>query len=264
MDNKISTIDNLATTLGTQINSINTNTTTLKNYGDTALADLATSNTISAKKLSVTTTKNDLTKAKQDLIQTRASYESRILTSKANIEAQKNTIKLNTATYNDTINGNSTDVVSARNSIRSAQISLEKTILALKDYQIYANYDGVIRDIPWQVGSQTLATESISVTNSGGYEVVVSLDQVDIVKIRSGMSAKISLDAYAGSVFTGSVSSVSQSSTETSGVVSYTAKILLPHIDREIYSNMSATVEIIIAEKSGVLVIPARAAKSEK
>jgi multidrug resistance efflux pump len=117
--------------------------------------------------MSVTNAQNDITKAKQDLIQTRANYESRILTSQANIESQKNTIKLNTATYNDTINGNNTDVVSARNSIKSAQISLEKTILALKDYQIYANYDGVISDIPWQVGSQTLATESISVTNTG-------------------------------------------------------------------------------------------------
>jgi HlyD family secretion protein len=94
--------------------------------------------------------------------------------------------------------------------------------------------------------------------------VVVSLDQVDIVKIKSGMSAKVSLDAYANTTFSGVVSSVSQSSIETSGVVSYTAKIRMPNIDKEVYSNMSATVEITIAEKYDILIIPAQAAKSEK
>lgn len=78
------------------------------------------------------------------------------------------------------------------------------------------------------------------------------------------MSAKISLDAYADSTFTGTVSAVSPTPIEASNVVSYTAKILMPAIDKEIYSNMSATVQIIIAEKNNVLVIPTRATKSEK
>jgi HlyD family secretion protein len=154
----------------------------------------------------VTNAENDITKAKQDLIQTRADYESRILTSQAGIESQKNTIKLNTATYNDTINGNSTDVIGARNSIRGAEISLAKTQLMLKDYQLYSTFDGVIRSMPWVVGdtvvaSSTTTSDSISITNSGGYEIRVSLDQADIVKIKPGMSARISLDAYANRTF---------------------------------------------------------------
>lgn len=92
----------------------------------------------------------------------------------------------------------------------------------------------------------------------------MSLDQVDIVKIQAGMTAKISLDAYADTSFTGVVSSVSPTPTETSNVVSYTAKILMPTISKEVYSNMSATIQIIIAEKNDVLVIPIRATKSDK
>jgi hypothetical protein len=38
----------------------------------------------------------------------------------------------------------------------------------------------------------------------------------------------------------------------------------MPNIDKEVYSNMSATVEITIAEKYDILIIPAQAAKSEK
>lgn len=84
------------------------------------------------------------------------------------------------------------------------------------------------------------------------------------MKIKPGMNAKISLDAYANSTFTGTVSSVSPTPVESSNVVSYTAKILMPSIDREVYSNMSATVQIIITEKNDVLIIPTKAIKSDK
>lgn len=78
------------------------------------------------------------------------------------------------------------------------------------------------------------------------------------------MNTQISLDAYANSTFTGTVSSVSPTPLESSNVVSYTAKILMPKIDREVYSNMSATVQIVVAEKDNVLIIPSKALKSEK
>jgi hypothetical protein len=38
----------------------------------------------------------------------------------------------------------------------------------------------------------------------------------------------------------------------------------MPKIDREVYSNMSATVQIVVAEKDNVLIIPSKALKSEK
>lgn len=107
-------------------------------------------------------------------------------------------------------------------------------------------------------------TESISITNSGGYEIRVSLDQADIVKIRAGMDARIRLDAYANMSFSGVVSSVSPTPTESSSVVSYTAKILLPKTEKEIYTSMSATVEIIVAKKENILIIPISATRSDK
>lgn len=103
----------------------------------------------------------------------------------------------------------------------------------------------------------------MSVDIDSGYEIQVSLDQTDIVKVKSGMKANITLDAYAETTFTGVVSSISGNPTETSGVVSYTAKIVLPKTEKEILESMSATVEIVIAEKENILVIPSAATVSE-
>ncbi len=269
LDKKIATIESLNSTIASKYSTINSTLAGLKNYGNDSIQDLANKNSIAAKKSSVTNAENDLIKAKIALEELRKTNEINLLSAKQNIELQQNSISLNTASYKDTVNSTNTDLVSAQNSVKSAQISLEKAWLTLKDYQIYATFDGIIRDIPWTVwdtvtSSSSSTAENISITNSGWYEIRVSLDQVDIVKIKTGMMAKISLDAYANSTFTGMVSSVSPTPTESSNVVSYTAKILMPSIDKEIYSNMSATIQIIVAEKNDVLTIPIRATKSEK
>ena len=269
LDKKIATMESLNASVSSKYSSINSTLASLKNYGNDSIQDLSNKNSIASKKASVTNALNDLTKAKIALEETKKTNESNLLSARQNIETQKNAIKLNNASYRDSITSSTTDLVSARNSVQSAQISVQKAELALKDYQIYSTFDGVIRDIPWVVwdtvtSSSSSSAENISITNSGGYEIRVSLDQVDIVKIKPGMDARISLDAYANSTFTGTVSSVSPTPVESSNVVSYTAKILMPSIDKDVYSNMSATVQIVVAEKNDVLVIPAKAIKSEK
>lgn len=263
IESKVASLTTLSTDLATQYANIDSMITTLKNADNTTLTDLGTANTLAAKKMSVNTAQNDLTKAKQSLIQTRATYEGKVLTSQQNIESQKNTIKLNTALYNETINGTSTDVISARNSVKSAQISLEKAYLTLKDYQIVATFDGIINDIPWIIGDTTIATEWVLIENKNMYEIVLSLDQIDIVKVQKWMNAKIVLDAFPTETYTGVVDRVSAVPTETSGVVSYEAIVLLSIPRSDIYTKMSATVEVIITEKNDILVIPTSAIVTE-
>lgn len=269
LDKKITAMETLNSSVSSKYSTINSTLASLKNYGNDSIQALADKNSIASKNSAVTNTENDLAKAKISLDELRRTNEANLLSAKQNIESQQNAIKLNKASYKDAITSTNTDLISAQNSVKSAQISLEKSQLTLKDYQIYSTFDGIIRDIPWTVwdtvtSSSSSSAENISITNSGGYEVRVSLDQVDIVKIKTGMSAKISLDAYADATFTWIVSAVSPTPTESSNVVSYTAKILMPTINKEVYSNMSATIQIIIAEKDNVLIIPSKATKSEK
>ncbi len=87
------------------------------------------------------------------------------------------------------------------------------------------------------------------------YEITLSLDQIDIVKVKPGMPAKIVLDAFPKETYTGTVASISAVPTETSGVVSYDARVILTIKRDDIYSKMSATIEIITAEKIGVPVV---------
>lgn len=160
LDTKISTIDSLASSISAKFQNVNTSLATLKNYGNDDLQALADTNTVSGKKSALLSVKNDLESAKRNQEATKKSYENKILTAEQGIESAKNTITLNTASYDEIQRGaESTEVISARNSVQSSQISLEKARLTLADYQIHASLPGVIKDIPWALGATTLATE---------------------------------------------------------------------------------------------------------
>lgn len=263
LDQKIATMEDLSSNISGKYSNVNSSFATLKNYGNDSLTALSNKNDVATKQTAVTSATNDLKNAQANLEQTKKDYAIKLISAQQDIDIQNNTIKLNQSSYNDTIKwAESTDIASARNNVQSAEISLEKAQLTLSDYQIHASFDGTIKDIPWTVGDTALATDTVSVDTTGGYEIDVSLDQVDIIKVKTGMQANISLDAYANSSYSGVVSSVSTNPTETSNVVSYTAKILLPEMKDSIFDSMSATVEIIVAQKDNVLLIPSNAIKT--
>lgn len=264
IDNLKATIKTNATTVASKASSVSSSLTNLKNYGSDALQALADRNTLATKEQALASAKNELMKAKRAYETLKQSQETARTTSQNELIRQKNTISLNQLSYNELLAGPKSDEVrAAQNSIKSAELNLQKAKIAMKDYQIRTTFDGEIQDIPWIVGDMTLSTEGILISNKDAYEISLSLDQIDIVKVQAGMKASIVLDAFPKETFTGVVSSISASPTVTSGVVSYTAKILLTLEKRRVMPQMSATVTVILAEKNNILIIPSSATMSE-
>jgi multidrug efflux pump subunit AcrA (membrane-fusion protein) len=257
-------IRTLGSSISNKLSSLNGTYTTLKNYGTDEIQALANKNTVSQKEQSLQSTKNDLAKAERSYRALLTSQSTDRVAKQNEIVRQKNTVDLNELTYKELLAWpESTDLRSAKNSISSAEINLTKAYIALKDYQIIAPFDGTINDIPWIVGDTTTGSEGILIENKNMYEINLSLDQVDIVKIKPGMRANITLDAFPGEMYTGSVASISALPTETSWVVSYEAKIILTLPRTDVFSKMNATVEILTIQKENVLIIPTSAIISE-
>lgn len=203
--------------ISSKLSSVNTTLASLKSYGNEELEALADTNTVSLKKQSVTSATNELAKAKSALEELRTSQIIEKKSKEEVITKQKNTIALNRASYSELTDGPiSADRISAENSISSAEISLAKARLALEDSQIIAPFDGVVNDIPWILGDMTLGTEGVLLENKNAYEISLSLDQIDIVKVQKGMKATIILDAFPTETYAGKVSRISEVPTETS------------------------------------------------
>ena len=258
------TIWSLSNTLTTKKNSINSTLITLKNYGSDDLQDLADKNTLANKEQSLISAKNTVTKAERDLESLKKDQEISRISSQNNISKQKNTIEQNSYAYQDLTDGpDASERRSAESKLASAKISVKKAQEWMKDYQITASFDGTIEDIPWTVWETAETTKWILIANKNTYKIELSLDQIDVVKIKEWMPAIVTLDAYAGKEFTGSVISISATPTITSGVVSYTATIWVSITWIKVMSSMSASVSIIVSSAADSILIPSGAVTSK-
>jgi multidrug efflux pump subunit AcrA (membrane-fusion protein) len=84
-----------------------------------------------------------------------------------------------------------------------------------------------------------------------------SVDEIDILKIKTGQKAMISVDAIPDKIFTGTVSFISPYGTaDTSNVVKFNVTIQLDPTDVELKGGLTSTADIAISNVSNVLLVP--------
>ncbi len=126
-----------------------------------------------------------------------------------------------------------------------------------------APFDGVVTAVQVDPGeSVTGGAAAISVISKGVLGVEVDLPEIDSVKVMTGDTATVSLDAFGESEsFLGTVVSVNRSETVVDGVSVYEARVAFDEQDARIVSGMTADVSIETERKDAVVAIPARAIK---
>lgn len=152
------------------------------------------------------------------------------------------------------------EIILAQNSVTSQKISLEKVKENIKKYQLEAPFDGVLRKIDFKLGDNIVTgsnatPEYIYIENPNLVEITATVDQLDVVKLKLSQDAKIVFDPFPTLTFTGKVSDINSTPTQTSGVTSYTIKITMDKGNHPIFSGMSAKVDIVIASKQDTLFV---------
>lgn len=150
---------------------------------------------------------------------------------------------------------------------------------ATQDSVVIAPVDGTISNIALMAGDQVTASSgnltsnrttssdtSSSSTNAVLYisnfttpYIKLQASEVDIPKIKPGQKATITLDAYEGKTYVGTVEQVDTAGTISSGVVTYNVFVSFLAPPDNLRPGMSATVNIETAKKDDVLYIPSAA-----
>ena len=97
---------------------------------------------------------------------------------------------------------------------------------------------------------QILPTDSMSIE--------ISVDELDIINIKKGQAATVSLDALPGQSFEGKISSVANEGTYDSGNSKYNVTVVIDRTE-QMYSGMNAGIRIETKEPAGCLTVPAAA-----
>lgn len=170
---------------------------------------------------------------------------------------------------------NSTDLQLAESQVSQAKTALSTAQATLSNTIITAPADGIVTAVNGQVGENAGSGQSSSgqgssgqgssasfitlIGNSGTMQIVVPVNEADIANVQVGQSASITLNAYPGQTFTGSIIQVNPTGDTQSGVTTFGVTVNVSNTDNLMKPGMSANVSIIVAQKENVLTVPSMA-----
>jgi HlyD family secretion protein len=188
----------------------------------------------------------------------------------------------NVNSWSSSMNGDVSSIVSAQNGIQSsanalktlvagtdpldvqsAQLSLDQAQQTYNNYFVRAPFDGIIGRIPVSVYGQASGGTTIATIVGNQKIATLSLNEVDAAKVKAGDPVTLTFDAISDLTATGTVQSIDLVGTVSSGVVSYTAKVLIGTDDSRIIPGMSVNATIVTNEIDNVLIVPTTAIKTQ-
>jgi HlyD family secretion protein len=149
--------------------------------------------------------------------------------------------------------------------VEGAQVVLDMANDDLEKAVMVAPFGGVIALVDIKEGDSLSAMDYatrtiIELVDPGRMELSAEVDEIDIPHVELGQRAIISVDALPGVQLEGEVTSISPLATEESGLILYKIKVSFEVPEGSgIKAGMSATADIIISERGGVLLVPDRA-----
>jgi multidrug efflux pump subunit AcrA (membrane-fusion protein) len=158
-------------------------------------------------------------------------------------------------------------VKQARNVVTQRQNSLNSLMEKYQDYRLEANFDGVITQMDIQVGdsidnsSSNVSAKYIYVDNNNDLEIGLSVEQVDIIKLKQGMEVVVYLDAYPTSTYHGVISEINTVPVTAGNVTSYGITITFEknYPTEVILAGMGGNAKIITSQMKNVMIVPNQA-----
>jgi len=154
--------------------------------------------------------------------------------------------------------------------LRTAQANVDKDQIALEQAQrnvdrarLLAPFDGFVSAVNFSVGDSAGTGTAVIVVDLTTLQVKVNIAEVDVAKVKLGQSGQITLDALPGKTYTATISAIGPVATITQGVVNYPVTAVVGNPDGAIKPGMTANLAITVEKRDNVLLVPARAIRSQ-
>ncbi len=154
------------------------------------------------------------------------------------------------------------DKQAAELSLRQRQAALADAEAALANYTVKANIPGMVTNITLHVGDVVGNQTAIATIITTQKIATISLNEVDVAKVKVGQKVTLTFDAVEDLSLTGAVAEIDSLGTVAQGVVSYAVKIRFDSQDERIKPGMSVSAGIISNVEQDVLLVPNAAVKS--
>jgi HlyD family secretion protein len=197
----------------------------------------------------------ELSKAENDYARARHLFEAHLIP-----ESERNAAQTNAEIARAALQSSLFDIKRAESAVRQISEALSKTTITSPS-------DGSISSLTSRVGervvgtSQFAGTEVMRIADLSAMEAVVNVNENDVVNVKIGDGARITVDAYPDHPLRGIVREIaSTASTRNAGtqeeVTNFEVKISIPDHSVSLRPGMSTTADIESATVQNVVVVP--------
>lgn len=223
----------------------------------------------------------DLEQKKLDWDRAQALYKAGIM-AKQDYDAKKAAYDLDVASVAQAVAGVNqakAQTDSARGHLHTQEANLKVNQDLLSRTIAVAPFDGIVTNEPLREGEtvvegiqNTEGSTLMTIADMSTVTAEVKVDETDIVNVRLGQSAEVSVDAIPNKVFKGHVTLVgdqallrstgvatSQSTTGTEEAKDFKVVVTLDEASDELRPGLSCTAKVTTAHKTNVLALPIQA-----
>jgi HlyD family secretion protein len=164
------------------------------------------------------------------------------------------------------------EAANAKAEVVRSQVALENARIQLDDTDVRAPITGtiieklvekgqVISSPVMDVGGGSLLLKMADLTT---VQVKTLVDETDIGKIRPGLPATVTVTAFPNQPFAGSVLKIEPLASADQTVTTFAVRIVLDNAEGLLKPGMNADVDILVAERRGVLAVPMGALRTDR
>jgi HlyD family secretion protein len=224
---------------------------------------LVAQSTLSARQADLSRADVNFGEAKSDVIRKKMLFDKQFI-SNADLDKAISLVK----TVEEDLKTAKANIAVAQAQVKSADSTTKQRIAGLDSAKadlartvITSPVSGVVikRSIePGQTVAASLSAPELFIIakNLQDMQVETAIDESDIGKIKAGMKATFTVDAFAGRSFAGEVSQVRKAAQTVQNVVTYIAVIAFSNTDGVLLPGMTANVRIVTNERANVLRVP--------
>ena len=158
------------------------------------------------------------------------------------------------------------NVDNAKERVENAQLKLESANESIDKYTISSPIEGQVITKNYKVGDkigsnsgkENSNTTLASIYDMGEYTFKMSVDEVDISKIKVGQEVRVESEAFKDKTYTGKVSNISLEATSNNGVSTYPVTVKLDE-KGELLPGMNVQAYILLGTSKNTLCIPSGA-----
>jgi RND family efflux transporter MFP subunit len=247
-------------------NSLNTLNAKVDTTLDAARADVATLLvTLTGETQGATYAKNKITQTGTTVTTISDAISGSYVTAVQNVAAAQLRAAQSLQSAQTSLNNQPSNVQSAQNALNNAQTALATAQGNLDSAVIKATVAGVVTTISAQVGenvSNTSTTGFIVIANTGSMALHGTIGEADVVKLKLGEVATVTVDAVGTAKMTGKVTSLDPVATISAGVPVYGVDVTIDLPSQSVKPGMSGTANVIIASSPNALTVPNLAVKT--